>query len=164
MQWHYTESNFKDKNWLNKPDNFNSLPPSLAGYTPMQCEMEIKKDPKSLSSLIEQVCLNLAPWYYRRNTDISKYSSAILTEDKVIAPVLWQDQTVIAYSKNDEIKNQIYVLPSVWRPVETVDLFEITLDGLKLISSIETEQSKNGSRQIILNIPEGQAVVIRPEQ
>lgn len=162
MQWHYTESNFMDEDWLNKPHNFKFLPPSLAGYTPMPCEMEIKKDPESLGNLIEQVCLKLVPWYYRRNTDISKYSSIILTEDKVIAPVLWQDHTVIAYSKNENIQDVAFTLPSIWGQVENVHLFEITLEGLKKISTSITEESKNGLRQVILNIPEGQAVVIKP--
>jgi hypothetical protein len=162
MQWHYTETNFFNEDWLNKPEDFKSLPLTLAGFSPMQCEMEIKNDPQNLGNLIEQVCLKLIPWYYRRNHDISKYSNVIITDDHVICPVIWTDHALIAYSKNQDITDFSFSLPSIWNDFQELNSFEITLDGLKPLGTFTVELSSNKQfRKSILNIPKGKAILLK---
>lgn len=129
MSWHYDEANYIKDNWLNKPKNFRTLPFQLSSYTPMHCEGEIQNDPENLTGLLEQVCLKLVPWYYKRNIDVSKESYIVITDNEVICPVLWKDRALVAYSKLTDFEKKIK-LPSTWVNVNEVQLYNLTLEGL----------------------------------
>ncbi len=166
LSWHHTESNYIKENWLHKPENFHSLPVALSGYTPMQCEEEIRNDPENLTGLLEQVCLNLVPWYYKRNLDVSKYSNVVITDDMVICPILWEDTALMAYSKETNIIDMKFRLPSTWGDVQEVQMFELTLEGLKPLSVIKTTNIEGDGRafqkMIHINIKKGNPVVFKP--
>ena len=166
LSWHHTESNYIKENWLHKPENFHSLPLALSGYTPMQCEEEIRKDSENLSGLLEQVCLNLVPWYYKRNPDVSKYSNVIITDDMVICPVLWEKTTLIAYSREKDITDMKFRLPSTWGDVTEVQIFELTIEGINPLSVIKTTNMDGDGRafykMIHINIKKGNPVVFKP--
>ena len=156
MSWHYDEANYIKDNWLNKPKNFSILPFQFSGYTPMHCEGEIMSDSENLTGLLEQVCLKLVPWYYKRNIDVSKESYIIITDDEVICPVLWKDQAMVAYSKLADIEEKVK-LPSTWVNVMEVQLYELTLEGLKPKAILKVINSI-----IDLKIEKDQPLVIMP--
>ncbi len=130
MSWHYDEMTFANSDWPKKPANFSSLPAQFSGYTAMQSENEIKNDPDKLSGLLEQFCLKLVPWYYKRNSDVSKGGTVIISEDEVICPILWKDKALVAFNRTAEIREKKILLPTTWVGVNEVQLFELTIDGL----------------------------------
>lgn len=165
LSWHYTEAAYIMQDWMNKANDFYFIPEGLNGFTPMQCEQEVRQDPENLSGLLEQMCLKLVPWYYKRNADLSKYSNVILTDDMVISPVLWDRKTLIAYSNKDIVDLQ-FRIPSNWGDVKTLQVYELTVSGLVPISTIEAETidgDGNAFNKVIkLNIPKEQPTVIKP--
>jgi hypothetical protein len=154
--WWFDEKNFVREEWLNKPKNFSALPPELSCYSSMHCEGEIQKDPEKLSGLLEQFCLKLVPWYYKRNIDVSLESYVIITRDKVICPVLWKDRALVAYSKLADIDEKVE-LPSTWVDAMQVQIYELTLEGL---TPKETLKVTDGI--IDLKIVKNQPTVIMP--
>jgi hypothetical protein len=129
MTWHYREANFIRNDWLNKPKNFTGLPAELYAYTPMQAEQNIMQDPVNLPGLIEEFCLKVVPWYYKRNADVSVQSTVIITEDEVVCPVLWKDKTMVAYSKKGFSGKKIRI-PSSWVDVKAVSLSVLCLTSM----------------------------------
>jgi hypothetical protein len=127
LSWHYDERTFAKEDWLNKPKNFTALPSELCCYTPMQAESAIRKDPVNLPGLIEEFCLKAVPWYYKRNGDVSKAGTTIISDDEVICPALWRDRTIVAYSKTGFSTKKIRV-PSNWVGVKQVKVSLITLN------------------------------------
>ena len=165
MTWHYDEMTYAHENWIGKPDDFTSLPALLSAYTPMHAEPEIMQDPKNLPGLIEQFCLSVVPWYYRRNTDVSKTGTVIMDSDEVVCPVLWKEQTLIAYSRQG-FDNRKIKLPSRWINITKVKAEILTVDGLKDSQIIPVEEETNwrntSNNSISLSLQPGQAVVIQP--
>ena len=165
MTWHYDEMTYARKDWLGKPKNFTSLPAELSAYTPMHTEPEIMQDPESLPGLIEQFCLQVVPWYYRRNADVSKASTVIITDDEVVCPVLWKDQTLIAYSRQGFSDRRIRI-PSHWVDAIQVKLSILTLDGLEdrqtLFVDDGPEWRNTSAKSISFSLQPGEAVVISP--
>lgn len=156
MAWHLDEDSLRDLDWMGKPRSYSSLPAQFSAYSPMQCEADIGKDPVNLTGLREQVCLNLVPWYYKRNADVSKTSDAILTQDTVVCPVLWKERALIAYSgKQDNTLD--FRIPSTWGKVQELRTFELTTEGLKPIALI-----KVSNQTIQLNLPRAVPVVLTP--
>ncbi|MBT3267076.1 hypothetical protein HN371_07995 [Candidatus Poribacteria bacterium] len=130
MAWHHDEMTYAREDWPGKPEDFTSLPPELCAFTPMHAEPEIMRDSESLPGLIEQFCLKVAPWYYRRNADVAKASTVIITDDEVVCPVLWRDRALVAYSRHG-VSGRTIRLPSHWVDVTHVKLSLLTLDGLE---------------------------------
>ena len=164
MSWHHTEANYIKEDWLNKPQNYSSLPLPLSAYTPMQCEQEIMKDPENLSNLLEQVALKLVPWYYKRNPDLSKYSNVIMMDDKVICPILWKEAAMIAYSKEQDITDMQFRLPSSWGNFQTVQMYELSLEGIQAIAQLNILEEKENAptKSVNLNIEKGKTFVFIP--
>jgi hypothetical protein len=158
MAWHFSLSNFIEQDWINKPENFTSLPAIFSASTPMHSEGEIMKDPENLTGLIEQFCLTVVPWYYKRNSDVSTGGDVIITRDVVICPVLWKDKTLVVYSRMDNLKKRSIELPAVWGEVHGVRLFDMTLDGLKH-SSIQKVEA--GS--ITIDVSKNRPIIIMPK-
>jgi len=135
------QDEYVQDNWLNKPAWFKSLPVQFSAYTPMHCEGEIKNDPDSLSGLPEQFCLNVVPWYFRRNADVAQHDEVIITDDEVICPVLWKDKALIAYTKLDDALLKRIKIPSTWSGVKNVQLYKITIVGLQKIGTLKVNNS-----------------------
>ena len=72
----------------------------------------------------------MAPWYYKRNGDVAKAATVIMTDDEVVCPALWKDRTLVAYSKTGFANRKIRV-PSNWIDVQQVQLSLITLRGIQ---------------------------------
>jgi hypothetical protein len=155
--WWYEESAIIGANWNNKPQNLYSLPAELAAFTPMHAEEEINKDPETLPGLIDQFCLKVVPWFYKRNADVSIASNVIITDDEVICPILWKNRAMIAYIKQADITNRKIRIPSTWVDVREVQLYNLTLEGLKPSTVVKVD---NG--MIIFNISKNQPTVIMP--
>jgi hypothetical protein len=131
MAWWFSIDNFRQSNWLNKPADFTTLPPTLYIGTPMHAEEEIKADPVHLSGLLNQFCTQVVPWYYRNNTR-PKFDS-FSTERKdgnVFLPAVWLPSTLVACSDKGYVA-KTWSLPRSWRDVHAVRLMQITIDGLK---------------------------------
>lgn len=157
MAWHFNFSNYVNEGWNNKPENFTSLPNQFSAYTPMHSEGEIMKDPKNLSGLLEQFCMNVVPWYYKRNSDVSIYGDVIITRDLVICPILWKEKALVVYSK-ENIKNRKIDLPTSWGKIQEVQLYNLTPGGLKL--SFTKNSNEN---TIILEIEKNHPIIITPK-
>lgn len=158
MSWHFNELTFQEQEWKGKPENFYQLPAELAAYTPMHSEGEIMNNKEDLSSLVEQFATNVVPWYYRRNKEVSKFSEVIITEDLMIAPVLWKKETVLAFSKTSD-QNLNYRLPSIWGKIESVNISELDQEGLHNTKVIEAKPANKGSL-ILLPLKAGTVYVI----
>ena len=130
LSWHYDETTFAREDWPGKPKDFNSLPIELCAYTPMQAEPNITKDPVLLPGLLEEFCLKVVPWYYKRNGDPSKAATVIIADDEVVCPALWKPRTIVAYSQTGFTGKKIR-LPSNWVDVKQVQLSLLTLGGLE---------------------------------
>jgi hypothetical protein len=138
MTWHYEETTFAREEWLNKPKDYASLPVDLCAYPPMQAEPNIMKDPVVLPGLIEEFCLKVVPWYYKRNADVAKAATVIITDDEVICPVLWQNRAIVAYSKAGFRDRKIRI-PSNWVGVKQVNLSRITLGAIEGTGTLPVE-------------------------
>jgi len=155
--WWFDELTFAREDWTNKPKDFSSLPATLSCYTPMHCEEEVMKDPVNLPGLTGQVCLNLVPWYHKRNPDVAMSGTIIITDDEVICPILWKDRAMVAYNRSADIRDRKVKLPTTWVDVKEVQLCDLTLEGLKPRSVVNVTDGI-----IYLTINKDQPTVIMP--
>lgn len=157
MPWWYEEADIIDKPWFNKPADFKTLPVQFSAYTPMHAEDEINNDPEKLPGLLEQFCLKVVPWYYKKNPDVAKEGSVNITDDEVICPVLWKDKALVAYSKEVDMMKKKIRIPSTWVNVKEVQLFDLTIEGLRPGSILQVSDGI-----ISLSINKNQPTVIMP--
>jgi hypothetical protein len=129
--WWLDELTFAREDWTNKPKDFSSLPATLSCYSPMHCEEEVMKDPVNLTGLTKQACLKLVPWYHKRNPNVAMGGTIIITDDEVICPVLWKGKAMVAYNRVADIRDRKVKLPTTWVDVKEVQLYDLTLEGLK---------------------------------
>ena len=61
---------------------------------------------------------------------IRKKEFVLRENDNLFVPALWNEQEIIAYSR-DGYENKAWQMPEDWRDVESVDLYQITLEGCK---------------------------------
>lgn len=156
MTWNFGEGAYIKDNWIGKPANFTHLPMQFAGQTPMKCESEIKNDSKNLSVLVSQFCTKVVPWYYERYQGKKNKEAAItnITKNTVIAPILWKDKALLAYTTTTN--NELTItIPKSWGKVSSVQLKEITPEGLKPIS-----KSKVINNTIALKLETNRAIVV----
>jgi hypothetical protein len=139
LTWHYDETTFAREEWPNRPKDFTALPAELCAYPPMQAELNIMKDPVALPGLLEEFCLKVVPWYYKRNADVSKAASVIITDEEVVCPALWKPRTIVAYSKTGFTDKRIRV-PSHWVDVEKVKLSVLTLGALEETGTLPVQR------------------------
>lgn len=158
MAWHFNLSNFIREDWLHKPEDFKSLPAIFSAYSPMQCEAEIKKDPVNLNGLLEQFCLQVVPWYYRRNGDLEFDGEVLISKTLVICPVLWSDNAMLVYGRKGYFAGKKIQLPSAWGDLKEVQMYEITLDGLKWVSSLLVNKGV-----VKMDVKKGRPIILRPK-
>jgi hypothetical protein len=154
MAWHYDENTFALDEWPNKPKDFVALPVELSAYTPMQAEPNIMQDPVKLPGLIEAFCLKVVPWYYKRNGDVSKAATVIITDDEVVCPALWKPGSIVAYSRSGFTDRKIR-LPSNWVGIKQVKLARITLGVIEETGTLPVEQGV-----VRLTLPANQPTLI----
>ena len=131
------------------------IPPSLYCGTPMRAEPEIRKDPVGLTGLVSKFCLDVVPWYYQNNHGAQ--SPAMQREgDELLAPVLWQELTLVAFSGKG-CPPRLWKLPAGWESVQHVAIREIKPDGLKALARL---QVRDGN--IRFGLAKGQGVAITP--
>jgi len=155
--WWFDETGFAREDWTGKPKSFTSLPPALSCYTPMHCEGEIQNDPVNLNGLAEQTCMNLAPWYYKRNIDVNVGGTVILTDEEVICPALWTERAMVACNTKEDIRDRKVKLPTTWVDVKEVQLYDMTVEGLKPRAVLPVTDGC-----ISLSINKNQPTVIKP--
>jgi hypothetical protein len=76
----------------------------------------------------------------------------------ICMPALWKNYCLMAYSKNG-YKNKSWVLPSEWKNVQAVGLYEIKIDGNHKLSSLPVK-----SNHILLTMQPNQGLMIIPEK
>ncbi len=157
MAWHFNFKNFIREDWLHKPDDFISLPAIFSASTPMQSEAEIKTDPENLTGLLEQFCMSVVPWYYKRNPDVETDGDVIISKKLVVCPILWSEKAVLVYGKKRYFAGKKIELPSSWGGVQEVQLYELTLEGLEWFSSLLVHENV-----VKLDIRKGLPVILLP--
>ncbi|MDB5085686.1 MAG: hypothetical protein JWN30_2572 [Bacilli bacterium] len=153
--------------------------------TSMLGEGIIRKDPQMLAGFLAEFCQTTLPWYYlnclerlRMDDDgVVHFSDQVTSEldkegivvikqnnvllrkgDDLFMPALWRDQPeIIAFSQKG-YQDRVWKLPADWQTFQQADLFEIGLEGLKLLE--ENQSINNG--EIKLSLKEGQAISILP--
>jgi hypothetical protein len=156
LSWHYDENTFANEDWPNKPGEFTSLPADLCAYTPMQAELVIMKDPIALPGLIQQFCLNVVPWYYKRNRDVSRAGTVIFTDDEVVCPVLWKPRALVAFSRTGFAGKKVRI-PSNWVDVKKVSVSLITLQAIEKIDTLPVREGI-----VALTLEPNRPVVLQP--
>ncbi len=88
---------------------------------------------------------------------IKKGDYVLVEDDNVFVEAKWKAREIIAYSK-DGYSNKKWVMPESWKGIKSVDLYEISIDGLELIES----GKKIENRRLELSLDKDQAVSIVP--
>lgn len=156
MAWHFNMSNFRTEEWMGKPDEFLALPVQFSAYTPMHSEGEIQKDPENLSGLPAQFSLRVVPWYYRRNRDVARSGDVIISEDLVVCPVLWQENTLLVYSKDEALPGRQIQLPSLWEEDQEWQISELSIDGLIPVGKVQAS-----GRRVIIDLKKATPTVLQ---
>ncbi|MCP4313990.1 MAG: hypothetical protein GY790_22270 [Bacteroidetes bacterium] len=141
------------------------------------------KDKENLSGFLEQFCTMALPWYYLSQHErlalidetvyysegltagdvdgrktIKKGDYVLVENDNVFVEAKWKEQEIIAYSKEGYSSRQ-WVMPESWEGVKSVDLYEISIDGLEPVES--GRKIENGRLELSLDMD--QAVSIVPQ-
>ncbi|GHV19741.1 hypothetical protein FACS1894174_00220 [Bacteroidia bacterium] len=155
--------------------------------TSMHGEDIIRNDPQLLSGFLQQFCMQTLPWYYlnrfnrleyidtkkhkevhysenvitRLETnkyDIRQNDRLMLSDGDIFMPALWmKTPAIIAYSTNGYQQKQ-WEIPNDWNKCNSVDLYHITLDGIKLFK----RNKKVETKKIVLSLEKDQALLIVP--
>lgn len=113
------------------------------------------KGMETLPGFLGMFCRTTLPWYYLSRLERVKFENEALyyskgvvacaedgknvirkkefvlrENDNLFVPALWNEQEIIAYSR-DGYENKAWQMPEDWRDVESVDLYQITLEGCK---------------------------------
>ncbi len=91
--------------------------------------------------------------------DSTVYEKDIKLREKntVLFPLAWkEDPSLSAYSL-DGASNKSFKLPGIWKYFQTIDLYEVSIDGLKHVDKIEVKDET-----ISLNMVAGQPYLLRP--
>ena len=63
---HFSNVDFREREWLGKPVHFAGLPPKSYTGTPGE-GIDLSSDPKNLTGVAVQFCTEVMPWYWRNN-------------------------------------------------------------------------------------------------
>jgi alpha-galactosidase len=144
------------------------IPTSLYCGTPMRAESQIKRDPKNLKGLLDQFCLQAAPWLWsnaqkgkdeegRRKEEGSVHP--YISGNDCCIPLAWKkEKTLLAYSR-DGCEKRAWQLPVGWEKITRAQLADITLKGPRTLYEIPV---KSGS--IRLSLKPGQAVTVEGKE
>jgi hypothetical protein len=153
----------------------------------MHGEDIFRKDPQQLTDFLHQFCTQTLPWYYLNRLQRQEYirqsssrevhfSDGVVTrlEDKeytirqdgkplqhngdVFIPALWISKPAIMAYSTDGYAQKTWDFPSDWKRYQSIDLYQISLDGLKLIR----EKVKTSGKSITLELKKDEAVLIVP--
>jgi hypothetical protein len=142
------------------------IPPSLYCGTPMRAEPEIKADPVKLRGLLDQFCLKAAPEFWANAWREAHGGSPppaadrqhVLLGTDCCLPLPWAEKpTLLAYSRSGCV-NKGWKLSGGWMRVKTVQLSNITVDGLTPAGTVEIKEG-----ELALTLTAGQAVKITPK-
>jgi hypothetical protein len=148
--------------WIYEPPA-PGISPSLYCGTPMRAESEIRTDPQKLPGLLEQFCLKAAPeiWanaWRAANRDQPPPTSdlqRVLQGNDCCVPLVWSAKpTLLAYSRGG-YERKVWKLPADWSGTKTVQITNVTVDGVTLGGTVEVKEGK-----IELTLAPGQAVMI----
>lgn len=153
--------------------------------TSMYGEDIIRKDPESLTGFLHQFCTQTLPWFYLNRLKRLEYIkegneqkvifsegvvTSLLDEDYAMKrngeillhngdtfiPALWTKKpTIIAYS-TEGYESRQWTLPADWENVKNVNIYRLTIDGMKLFRS----NVAIVNRQLTLSVNQGEALII----
>jgi hypothetical protein len=139
------------------------IPPSLYCGTPMKAEPEIKRDPAKLNGLLEQFCLNAAPFVWAnawraaddRNQPQAADWNRIRQGNDCCVTLVWKPgKTLIAYSRTGYAA-KTWDLPADWITVKTATLSKV---GIEPPVPAGTTEIKDG--KLTLSLKPGEAILI----
>ncbi|MDR0757571.1 MAG: endo-alpha-N-acetylgalactosaminidase family protein [Tannerella sp.] len=142
------------------------------------------KDPQQLSGFLYQFCTKTLPWYYLNRLQRLEYikdgyrkevkfSQGVITRlsgddftltkngklmqrnSDVFIPALWRKEPAIVAYSADGYVSQTWDMPEDWT-AQTVDIYKITLDGLKLLH----EKVPVKKRQLTFSLAKDEAGII----
>ena len=87
---------------------------------------------------------------------IKKGDYVLVEDDNVFVEAKWKEKEIIAYSK-EGYSNKQWVMPESWKGVKSVDLYEISINGLEPIES--GKEIENGLLVLTLEKDEGISIV-----
>jgi hypothetical protein len=139
------------------------------------------KDKKNLSGFLEKFCTMTLPWYYLSQHErialidemvyysdgliagdmdgkrtIKKGDYVLVEDDNVFVEAKWKEKEIIAYSK-EGYSNKQWVMPESWKGVKSVDLYEISINGLEPRES--GRKIENGQLELTLDKDEAVSIV-----
>jgi hypothetical protein len=150
----------------------------------MHGEEIFRKDPQQLTGFLHQFCTKTLPWYFLNRLQRLEYveedgcmevrfsqgvvarlsgDSLTMTQngklmqrnDDVFIPALWRKEpTIVAYSADGYV-SQTWDMSDDWTAT-TVDIYKITLDGLKPLQ----QKVPVKDRQLTLSLAKDEAVVV----
>ena len=88
---------------------------------------------------------------------IKKGDYVLVKDDNVFVEARWKKKEIIAYSK-EGYSNKQWVMPQGWEDVKSVDLYEISIEGLEPIES--GRKIENG--RLELSLAKDEAISIVP--
>ena len=140
------------------------------------------KDKENMPGFLEQFCTMTLPYYYLSRHErialidervyysdgliagdmdgkktIRKGDYLLVEDDNVFVEAKWKEKEIIAYSRAG-YSNRQWVMPESWEGLKSVDLYEISINGLELIES--GRKIENG--RLELSLDNDQAVSIVP--
>lgn len=91
--------------------------------------------------------------------DSTVYKNDILLRDKntVMYPLTWKEEPSLAVYSLEGSNQKSFKLPDVWKYFHEVDLYEVSIDGLKYIHKIKVKDDA-----IMLELLPGQPYLVRP--
>ena len=157
--------------------------------TSMGGEDIIRKDPQQMPGFLKQFCTQTLPWYFLNRLQRMEYiqtedyrevhfSSGVKTRieggeytikqnDRILQyngdvfmPALWMDNPAIVTYTTDGYENKTWLLPNDWNQYATVDMYRITMDGVKsfqqniIIKEREVSLSLNKDMALLI-VPSG---------
>jgi len=140
------------------------------------------KDKENMPGFLGQFCTMALPYYYLSQherlalvDDILYYSDGLIAgdvdgkktirkgnyllveDDNVFVEAKWKEKEILAYSK-EGYSNKEWVMPESWAGVKSVELYEVSIDGLELLES--GRKIENG--RLELSLDKDQAISIVP--
>ena len=153
----------------------------------MHGEDIIQKDPNTLPGFLKQFCTQTLPWYFLNRLDritfsdkksykevafsegvtthlgdkeyhIKQNGRLLLHNGDVFMPALWiGKQAIVAYS-TDGYSGKTWQLPNEWEGVQSVDMFNLTLDGTRSLK----RNAPVSNMSVTLSLKADEAVLIVP--
>jgi len=92
-----------------------------------------------------------------KDSTVYEHEVKLREKNTVLFPVVWKENPNLAVYSEDGETNKSFKLPGVWKYFQTIDLYEISLDGIKHIDKVEVK-----NEAIILNLSASQPYLLQP--